>query len=125
MLICRFLLLFALLFPLTTRGFGLICSAGWFIVSIALISGNVISLSFRQARCPKEMLGRINASYYTVSYSFLALGTVFGGAMGTLIGIRAALWVTCAITASASAVLFFSPIRHLRESPAPATLKHV
>jgi predicted MFS family arabinose efflux permease len=115
-------LTFALLFPLTTRGLGLIFSVGWFVVTVGIISGNVISLSFRQARCPAQMLGRISATYYTMTYSSLALGTVLGGALGTLIGIRPALWVTCGIVASASVILFFSPIRRLTDLPEPAVL---
>ena len=122
MLICRILLTFALLFPLTTRGIGLIFSAGWFVVTAGIISGNVISLSFRQARCPARMLGRISASYYTMTYSSLALGAIFGGALGTLIGVRPALWVTCGIVASASVILFFSPIRRLTDLPQSAEL---
>jgi predicted MFS family arabinose efflux permease len=123
MLICRILLTFALLLPLTTRGVGLIFSVGWFVVTVGIVSGNVISLSFRQARCPAQMLGRISASYYTMTYSSLALGTVLGGALGTLIGIRPALWVTCGIVAFASVILFFSPIRSLTSLPEPAVLK--
>ena len=122
MLMCRIFLTSALLLPLTTRGIGLIFSVGWFLVTVGIVSGNVISLSFRQARCPAAMLGRISASYYTMTYSSLALGTVFGGALGTAIGVRPALWVTCGITASASLILFFSPIRHLTNLPEPAAI---
>jgi predicted MFS family arabinose efflux permease len=125
MLICRILLSFALLLPLTTRGTGLIFSVGWFMVNAGIISGNVISMSFRQARCPAQMLGRISASYYTMTYSSLALGTVFGGVLGTFIGVRPVLWVTCGIVAGSSIILFFSPIRNLRELPEPATLDDV
>jgi predicted MFS family arabinose efflux permease len=125
MLICRIFLLFALLFPLTTLGVGLIFSSGWFVVSAGIVSGNTISLSFRQARCPSHMLGRVSATYYTMTYSCMALGGAFGGALGTLLGVRAALWITCGIVASASVILFFSPIRHLRELPEPAVLDAV
>ena len=122
MLICRVLLTFALLLPLSTRGIGLIFSVGWFVVTAGIISGNIISLSFRQARCPAQMLGRISASYYTMTYSFMALGAVLGGTLGTLIGVRTALWVTCGIVASASSILFFSPIRKITDLPEPAML---
>jgi predicted MFS family arabinose efflux permease len=124
MLICRILLSFALLFPLTTRGVGLIFSVGWFMVTVGLISGNIISLSFRQARCPAQMLGRVSATYYTMTYSAMALGGVFAGALGTYLGVRPALWVTCGIVAGSSVILFFSPIRHLRELPESAALDH-
>ena len=80
MLICRILLCSALLFPLTTRGVGLIFSIGWFMVTVGLISGNIISLSFRQARCPAGIIGRVSATYYTLTYSAMAIGGVFAGA---------------------------------------------
>jgi predicted MFS family arabinose efflux permease len=122
LLICRVILCSALLLPLTTRGIGLIFSIGWFLVTVGIISGNIISMSFRQARCPTEMLGRISATYYTMTYSSLALGTIFGGTLGTLIGIRPAMWVTCGVVAGSSIILYFSPIRHLRDLPEPAEL---
>jgi MFS family permease len=122
MLICRVLLASAILLPLTTRGVGLLFSAGWLTVNAGIASGNVISASFRQARCPAEMRGRISATYYTMTYSGMAIGGVFGGALGTFLGVRPALWVTCGIVASASAILFFSPVRKLRELPEAAGL---
>ena len=122
MLICRILLCFALLFPLTTRGIGLVFGVGWFMVTVGIVSGNIISLSFRQARCPARILGRISATYYTMTYSAMALGGVFAGALGTYLGVRPALWVTCGIVAGSSIILYFSPIRHLRELPEPAAL---
>lgn len=122
MLICRILLASALLFPLTTRGAGLIFSVGWFMVTVGIVSGNIISLSFRQARCPARIIGRVSATYYTMTYSAMALGGAFAGALGTYLGVRPALWITCGIVASSSLILFFSPIRHLRELPEPARL---
>jgi predicted MFS family arabinose efflux permease len=125
MMICRLILCSALLLPLTTRGVGLVFSVGWFLVTVGIISGNIISMSFRQARCPAQMLGRISATYYTMTYSSLALGTLFGGTLGTLIGVRPALWVTCGVVACSSLILYFSPIRHLRDLPEPAVLDGV
>lgn len=120
MLICRILLAFALLVPLTTRGAGLIFSAGWIIVTAGIAAGNVISLAFRQARCPSRMLGRVSASYYTLTYSCMAFGAVLAGMLGTFIGVRPALWIIGVILASASIILFFSPIRHVHDLPAPS-----
>jgi predicted MFS family arabinose efflux permease len=125
MLMCRFILCFALLLPLTTRGIGLIFTGGIVLMGMAIISGNIISASFRQARVPAQMLGRVSATYYTMTYSSMALGGAFGGALGTFIGVRPALWVTTGIIASSSIILFLSPIRHLRDLPEPATLDHV
>lgn len=120
MLVCRLMLASALLLPLTTRGAGIIFCAGWVVVSAGVAAGNVMSLTFRQARCPSHMLGRISASYTTLTYTSMAVGAALAGALGALIGVRPALWVMGIALASSSAILFFSPIRYLRDLPAPA-----
>jgi predicted MFS family arabinose efflux permease len=66
------------------------------------------------------MLGRISASYTTLTYTSMALGAALAGALGTLTGVRPALWVMGIMLASSSAILFFSPIRHVRDLPEPA-----
>jgi predicted MFS family arabinose efflux permease len=119
MLLCRLMLSSSLLLPLTTRGFALIASAGWIFVSAGIGAGNVISAAFRQARCPSHMRGRISASYYTLTYSCMALGGLFGGILGTLLGVRQALWIMAGILTLASSILFFSPIRRLHDLPEP------
>jgi predicted MFS family arabinose efflux permease len=120
LLVCRLMLASALLLPLTTHGVGVIFSAGWVVVSAGVVAGNVMSLTFRQARCPSHMLGRISASYTTLTYTSMALGAALAGALGTLIGVRPALWVMGIMLASSSAIVFFSPIRHVRDLPEPA-----
>lgn len=119
MLVCRLMLASALLLPLTTHGFGIIFCAGWIVVSAGVVAGNVMSLTFRQARCPAHILGRISASYTTLTYTSMGLGAVLTGALGTLVGVRATLWVMGIVLTSSSAILFFSPIRHLRDLPEP------
>jgi hypothetical protein len=57
---------------------------------------------------------------HALTYSSLALGTLFGGAFGTLLGVRPDLWLTCGIVAFSSAILFFSPARRLTDLPEPA-----
>jgi predicted MFS family arabinose efflux permease len=55
LLVCRLMLASALLLPLTTHGVSVIFSAGWAVVSAGVVAGNVISLTFRQARCPMAL----------------------------------------------------------------------
>lgn len=66
------------------------------------------------------MRGRISASYYTLTYSCMALGALFGGMLGTLAGVREALWIMAGILTFASTILFFSPIRRLHDLPEPS-----
>ncbi|MET9529453.1 MFS transporter [Streptomyces sp. NPDC006649] len=113
----------ALLIPLTTPGFGLVLFViGYTSVSIGVIAANIISSTFRQQYCPKDMLGRISASAAFLNYGTIPLGAVIGGALGEGLGTRTALWITIAGLPLAASLLFFSPIRRARELPtAPPT----
>lgn len=94
-----------LLIPTANRGLGLLLftlgagfSALWITVS------NVVSVSLRQRRCPDHLLGRMGATTRFLSWAFLPFGGVIGGALGTLLGLRTALWVTAAGLTVAAAV---------------------
>jgi hypothetical protein len=50
----------------------------------------------------------------------MALDAEFDGMLGTLAGVRQALWVMAGILTFASSILFFSPIRRLRDLPEPS-----
>ena len=117
---CKVMQASALLVPLTTHGAGLIFGFGWLIVGAGTVAGNVVSLTFRQSRCPARMRGRVSASHTTMTYSSLAVGAALAGGLASLVGVRPALWVMATVLALASLVLFFSPIRRLRDLPEPA-----
>ncbi|GHD49089.1 MFS transporter [Streptomyces mirabilis] len=96
----------ALLFPL-----------GWGITGFAFMVYNVAQLSYRQSVTPPELMGRMNAAVRWVVWGTLPLGSVLGGALGTLIGIRPALLVAFIGTWAAGWFVFFSPLRHMRDIP--------
>ncbi|MEV8564633.1 MFS transporter [Streptomyces sp. NPDC051322] len=108
----------ALLIPLTTRGPGLVLFLiGYMSVSFGVIAGNIISSTFRQQYCPKEVLGRISASAAFLNYGTIPLGALIGGALGEALGTRTALWITIAGLPAAASLLWFSPIRRHRDLP--------
>ncbi|MYU52529.1 MULTISPECIES: MFS transporter [Streptomyces] len=110
--------IFALLIPLTAGGAGiLLYVAGGFCVSAGVVAGNVIKSSFQQRYCPPELLGRLTASTAFLNYGTIPLGAVLGGALGTALGIRTAMWITTAGVPLAALILFFSPIRRSRDLP--------
>lgn len=108
----------ALLIPLTVGGAGvLFFVAGGFCVSAGVVAGNVLKASFQQRYCPAELLGRLTASSSFLTYGALPLGALLGGALGTALGLRPAMWITTAGIPLAGLILFFSPIRRSRDLP--------
>ncbi|WP_031515707.1 MFS transporter [Streptomyces sp. NRRL F-5123] len=108
----------ALLMPLTTRGAGvLLFVAGGFCVTAGVVGGNVIKASFQQRYCPPELLGRLTASSAFLGYGTIPLGALLGGALGTALGLRAAMTLMTAGIPLAALILAFSPIRTARDLP--------
>lgn len=59
---------------------------------------NVLTVSFRQRITPDHLLGRINGFYRLVTWGTIPLGTLVGGAIGELIGIRPMYAAMAALT---------------------------
>ncbi|MDF9811433.1 putative MFS family arabinose efflux permease [Streptomyces sp. SPB162] len=109
---------FALLIPLTVGGAGmLLYVAGGFCVSVGVVAGNVLKASFQQSYCPPELLGRLTASTSFINFGTIPLGALLGGTLGTVLGLRAAMWITTAGVPLAALILVFSPVRRARDLP--------
>ena len=113
-----------LLVPLASPGWRLWLAAGGGMVSgMMTIVYNVTQVSFRQGLTPEPLLGRMNATMRFLVWGTLPLGGLIGGALGTIFGVHAALWIGAAGEILAVVPVFFSPLRTLRElspSAAPA-----
>jgi MFS family permease len=104
--------------PLAQPGWPLVFFAvGILGVSFSGVLYNVAQVSYRQAMCPPELLGRMNAAVRWIVWGTLPLGSVFGGALGTLLGIRPALWVGMTGSWAAGFWVLFSPLRRMRDVP--------
>jgi MFS family permease len=111
----------SLLIPLAQPGPGvLLFVAGWASYAFSGVLYNVAQLSYRQAICPPELLGRMNAAVRWIVWGTLPLGGLLGGALGSLIGIRPTLWVAAVGGWAAGLWVFFSPLRTMRDVPVPA-----
>jgi predicted MFS family arabinose efflux permease len=109
---------FALLIPLTGRGPLLVCFvAGSAVLIGGVLAGNVISATFRQAYIPLRMLGRAITSMQFVKYGTIPLGALLGGALGTALGLRPAMWVLTGCLAASAAILLIGPLRGRRDLP--------
>jgi MFS family permease len=110
---------FGLLLPLTHPGLGLICYAvGMFMFSFGAVVYNVHQASFRQLLCPPRLLGRMNATIRFIVWGTLPLGGLLGGALGSWLGNRNALWVGAIGMNLATVWLLASPLMRMRDTEA-------
>ncbi|MFJ6751090.1 MFS transporter [Streptomyces sp. NPDC091266] len=108
----------ALLIPLSTDGAGvLLFVAGSFCVSAGVVAGNTVKAGFQQRYCPPALLGRLTASTSFVNYGTLPFGALLGGALGSALGLRTAMWIMTAGVPLAALILVFSPVRKVRDLP--------
>src|SRR5580704_1336004 len=111
---------FALLIPLTFPGPGVILyGAGMFMSSFGAIVYNVHQASFRQLLCPPRLLGRMNATMRFLVWGTLPLGGVLGGALGSWLGDRNAIWVAVTGEALTPIWLLVSPLVRTPSSAIP------
>ena len=111
----------ALLIPLAQPGPGvLLYVAGWASYAFSGVLYNVAQVSYRQAVCPPELLGRMNAAVRWIVWGTLPLGGLLGGILGSALGIRPTLWVGAVGTWAAGLWVFFSPLRGMRDVPVAA-----
>ncbi|KWT62519.1 MFS transporter [Streptomyces albus subsp. albus] len=113
------LALFAPLIPMATDGAGvLFFLAGGCCVAAGVVAGNVLKAGFQQRYCPPRLLGRVTAGSAFLGYGTIPLGSLLGGALGSALGLRAALWITTAGIPLAAVILLCSPLRRARDLPA-------
>ncbi len=111
-----------LLIPLAPRGLGgqFVVATSFVLVLLAGVIFTTTQRTFRQLICPAPMLSRMNASTRWLQWSLRPLGAVVGGAVGSLFGLRLALFAGVArLFISAAALYFRTPLRHMPDLPQP------
>ncbi|MEO3830286.1 MFS transporter [Actinomadura sp. B10D3] len=86
-------------------------------MGVALSS--VVATSVRQAVTPPPMLGRMTATYRTISFGVVAVGTFLGGLAGEWLGLRTGVAVGATGLVTSVIWVAASPLRRMREIPAP------
>ncbi|MFD5035182.1 MFS transporter [Streptomyces sp. NPDC058405] len=105
-----------LLIPLTFKGVGLaFFLVGYVALWSMVIMFSAVSSSFRQAVCPKDMLGRMSATSRFLTWGVLPLGSAIGGVLGSSLGERTVLWITAVGFIGCPAWLLFTKARRLPE----------
>src|SRR5262245_13763235 len=64
-----------------------------FGLSFQVVLYNIAQLSYRQLICPPHLLGRMNAAIRWIVWGTLPLGGLLGGVFGSLVGVRATIWI--------------------------------
>jgi predicted MFS family arabinose efflux permease len=101
-------------------------TAAAFLIASQAITGlsnmvyNINQVSLRQSITPQRLLGRMNATMRFIVWGTMPVGSLMGGALGEWLGLRPALLVAAAGSLFAFLWILFSPVRTLREQPAPA-----
>jgi predicted MFS family arabinose efflux permease len=77
-------------------------------------------LTMRQQVTPPRILGRVNGTLHVLARGVGPIGAIAGALVAEVIGLRGAFWVSFLGSLAGLAFLVCSPLRTLRELPAPA-----
>ena len=80
---------------------------------------NITQVSLRQAITPERLQGRMNASMRFIVWGTIPLGALAGGSLGQALGLQTTLWIGAIGSLISFMFVLFSPVRALREQPAP------
>jgi len=86
---------------------------------IGVVVFSINARTHRQVTSPPELLSRVIATVRFVSWGVTPFGALLGGAVASAAGPRGGLWVACLLTLLGPAVVWFSPVRRLRDLVEP------
>ncbi len=93
--------------------------AGGVLLGFVIVVYNITQVSYRQAICPPRLQGRMNSVMRFIVWGTIPIGTLLGGTLGSVIGLRETLVVGAVGSGSSFLWILLSPQRHLREMPEP------
>jgi MFS family permease len=109
---------FGFVMPFVHRNWTLVLLAlSQLLMWAAVVVYNITQVSFRQALCPPDLLGRMNATMRFLVWGTIPLGAFLGGVLGSTIGVRETLFVAAVGGIIPVLPVFFSPLRTMRELP--------
>ena len=87
------------------------------VLTFGVVVYNVTQVSFRQRLCPRPLLGRMNASIRFIVWGTMPIGSLVGGVLGEVVGIRNVFWIALAGQALAALFVVLSPLASMRDLP--------
>lgn len=94
--------------------------AAEFLSAIGVMMLDITTGSVQTALTPQALLARVAGARRTVNYGIRPIGALLGGALGTILGVRPALWIATAGALAGVAWVAFSPVRRLHGLPEQA-----
>ena len=88
-----------------------------FVGSLGSVIYNVNQVSFRQAIVPVEAQGRLNATMRFLVWGTIPVGSVTGGALGQIFGLRTAIGIAAVGGTLAFLWVLLSPVRRITDIP--------
>lgn len=85
--------------------------------SFLVVIYNVIQVTARQRLCPRELLGRMNASIRFVVWGVMPLSALLAGWLGGVLDVVGTLWVGVGVAALACLPLWTGSVGRLRQFP--------
>jgi MFS family permease len=82
----------------------------------------IVETSLTQASVGERVMGRVNATISTFTTLLTLAGAIGGGIIAELFGLRAAFAVGLLGAVAAILVVWFSPVRHIRDAPTSTTI---
>jgi MFS family permease len=88
-----------------------------FLGSMGSVIYNVNQVSFRQAIVPVEAQGRLNATMRFLVWGTIPIGSIVGGVLGTVLGLRAGIGIAAVGGSLAFLWVLLSPVRQITKMP--------
>jgi MFS family permease len=98
---------------------GLLMMIAIFAGGITNVVYNINQVSLRQALVPVRLQGRMNASMRWIVWGTIPAGSLAGGILGSLLGLRPAIAIAVLGASLAFLWVFLSPLRSLKKIPDP------
>jgi len=76
----------------------------------------IVETSLVQSSVDNRIIGRVNASFFTFTTLMTLAGVVIGGVVGEYLGLRIAFGIAVLGAVLSIAVIWFSPVRHIRDT---------
>jgi MFS family permease len=83
------------------------------------VAWNINQVSLRQAITQPRMQGRMNATMRFIVWGTIPLGSILGGALGSVIGLHATIWVGAIGSLVAFVPVAVSSVRQIKTMPEP------
>jgi len=75
----------------------------------------IVETSLVQASADNRVIGRVNATFFTFTTLMTLAGVIVGGVVAEYLGLRTAFAIGLVGAFVSIAVVWFSPVRHMRE----------